>query len=174
MNYYSHLLVFPISIPIYWRAPVCKVIKRHITWHAAFHKNSFRGSPVPNFKNIKKCSEAYTSHVTYMQFLWYKALHDLQRRVKYRIQLFFSEAQNPGKISPPPLCTMQKRFFRNIQSPWHLLGSKSIRNVIFRFLENLKLKLFPPTPATIENKFQVPPLLHRRHRPWCSYFWHLS
>ena len=27
----------------------------------------------------------------------------------------------------------------------------------FGLLENLKLKFFPPAPATIENKFQVPP-----------------
>ena len=172
MNYYSRLVVFPVSIPIYWKTPVCKLIKKHIIWHAAFHNNSFRGSPVPSFKNIKKRSEAYT-HVTYMHFLWYKALHDLQRIVKYCIQLFFSEAQNPGKISPLPLCRKQKIFFRNIQFPWHLIGSKSIRDGIFRLLENLKLKLFSPTPATIGNKFQVLPLLHRLHRPWCSYFCHL-
>ena len=110
MNYYFHLLVLPISIPIYWRTPVCKVIKRHITWHSAFHKNSFRGSPVPNFKNIKKWSEVYTSHITYMQFLWYKALHDSQRIVKYRIQFFFQRLRTLVRSSLSHFVRCKKDF----------------------------------------------------------------
>ena len=116
MNYYSRLVVFPVSIPIYWKTPVCKLIKKHIIWHAAFHNNSFRGSPVPSFKNIKKRSEAYT-HVTYMHFLWYKALHDLQRIVKYWIQLFFLRLRTlvRSPLSPLPQSVVRsKKYFLGI------------------------------------------------------------